>query len=363
MPARSNLVELPARRMRARSDDSHVLAVLAPMSGSAGIWGPSCISSAQLAISEINRADGIGGQRVVPLFLDSDDCKTALLECEIADLVEEGAIRAIVGMSVSCVRQRLNKIVRGAIPYVYTPLYEGNEHSQNVYTIGETPRDQLEAAIAYLSGRLRVRRWALIGNDYVWPRTTHAVARRKIAECGGSVVFDGYVEFGLHDAEWLVQRITERKPEIVLISLVGQDAVEFNRAFGALDADRGCFRFSTAIDENVLLATGARNTKRLFVASSYFSALATPENQLFRERYNAIHAGCPPMLNSLGQSLYEGLHFYSAMQAERAAGRTKGPVRFRSARGGEYHANDRNNLPIFLARADGHGFEILNRLA
>jgi ABC-type branched-subunit amino acid transport system substrate-binding protein len=336
--------------------------VLAPMRGSAGIWGPSCISSAQLAIQEINSRAGISGAPIVPLFLDSDDSAVDALEREVAALLGEGSIEAIVGMSVSSVRQRLNRIVRGRVPYVYTPLYEGNERSPNVYTIGETPADQLQPAIRDLSRRLKVRRWALIGNDYVWPRSSHAVARRSIAEHGGTVTFEGYVPFGLEDAEWLAEKIAHTRPDLVLVSLVGQDAVEFNRAFGRLDLDRRIFRFSTAIEENVLMATGAEYTKRLFAASSYFSSLATPENEEFKERYHAIHPACPPVLNALGQSVYEGIYFYAALHEQRRRG-AGGPIRYRSARSGSFHSNDRKDMTIYLSRADGHAFHIIDRLS
>lgn len=340
----------------------HAVAILAPMSGSAGIWGPSCISSAQLAIYEINSHAGIAGGPIVPLFLDSDDSAVGSLEREVTDLLDQGAIEAIIGMSVSSVRQRLNKVVRGRIPHVYTPLYEGNEHSPNVFTIGETPADQLQPAIRDLSQRLRVRRWALIGNDYVWPRSSHAVARQSIAACGGVVTFDDYVPFGHENSEWLADKIARTKPDIVLVSLVGQDAVEFNRAFGQMGLDRHIFRFSTAIEENVLMATGADYTKRLFAASSYFSSLATSENEEFKERYRAIHTDCPPVLNALGQSLYEGIHFYAALQEQRQCG-TLGPIRYRSARRGSFHSNDRKDMTIYLSRADGHAFHIIDRLS
>lgn len=355
----------PAERFSRRAfapTREHVVAVLVPMSGSAGIWGPSCISSAQLAISEINGHRGAGGQPIVPLFLNSDDSAMGALEQEVSELLAEGGIRAIVGMNVSSVRQRLNKIVRGRIPYVYTPLYEGNEHTPNVYAIGETPDDQLQPAIRHLSRSLKVRRWALIGNDYVWPRSSHAVAKRCVAECGGTVTFDGYVPFGLEDAEWLVERIALTRPDIVLVSLVGQDAVEFNRAFGQLGLDRRIFRFSAAIEENILMATGAENTKRLFAASSYFSALATPQNEEFKERYRAMHADCPPVLNALGQSLYEGIHFYAAMHEQRRR-EVAGPVAYRSARGGSFLSNDSKDMTIYLSRADGHDFHIIDKLS
>ncbi len=341
----------------------HVAAVLVPMSGSAGIWGPSCISCAQLAIAEVNKRAGVNGKRLVPLFLDSDDSRASALDREISQLLQEGKISAIVGMSVSSVRQKLNKIVAGKIPYIYTPLYEGNEHTPNVYTIGETPADQLQPAIRHLSNMLRVRRWALIGNDYVWPRASHHVAKQSIADTGGEVTFEGYVPFGLENAEWLVERIERTKPDIILLSLVGQDSVEFNRAFGQMGLDSRIFRFSTAIEENILLATGAENTKRLFTASSYFAALPTPENESFKARYkNAIPHGCPPALNSLGQSLYEGIHFYAALR-EHQARRSNGPIRYNSVRGGTYFSNDRKDMTIYLSRADGHNFSILDKLA
>ena len=53
------------------------------MSGSAGIWGPSCISSAQLAIHEINQRAGISGAPIVPLFMDSDDSAGGALETDV----------------------------------------------------------------------------------------------------------------------------------------------------------------------------------------------------------------------------------------------------------------------------------------
>ena len=49
------------------------IAVMVPMSGSAGIWGPSCISCAQLAVAEINAGNGISGQEVEAVYLDADD--------------------------------------------------------------------------------------------------------------------------------------------------------------------------------------------------------------------------------------------------------------------------------------------------
>ncbi|RST85415.1 hypothetical protein EJC49_16185 [Aquibium carbonis] len=336
------------------------IAVLIPMSGSAGIWGPSCISCAQLALNEINRHRGIADREVELVFLDADDSVVEAAVDQLSDLVEEGGVDAVVGMHVSSVRQRLNAALGGRIPYVYTPLYEGNEQAPSCFTIGETPREQLAPAIRHLASLLGVRRWALVGNDYVWPRASHRFARDCIAATGGQVVLETYVPFGLDEPVELVERIASARPDIVLLSLIGQEAVEFNRVFGAMGLDRSIVRFSTAIEENVLLATGADFTRRLYAASSYFAGLKTDANMSFVERYRNLHQENAPVLNALGQSIYEGLHFYAALMNERQ--QRGAPIRWRSARGGAFHSNERKDNPIYLARADGHLFSVIERL-
>jgi urea transport system substrate-binding protein len=355
----SNGPILGSGRLSGRSRTTPIAAMV-PMSGSAGIWGPSCIASAQLAICEINAAGGIHGREVEPLFLDADESVADLAAETIEELIDTRSVGAIVGMHVSSVRQRLKQAVSGRIPYVYTPLYEGNEPSPDIYTIGETPREQLAPAIRRLSEMLKVRRWALVGNDYVWPRSSHAFAKSCIRSLGGEVVFEKYVPFGIEEPVELVERMAETRPDIVIMSLIGQDAVEFNRVFGALGLDSRTTRFSAAIEENVLLGSGAEHTKRLYCASSYFPRLRTDQNLSFIERYRAAHGERAPVLNALGQSLYEGMHFYAALSRRERPG---APVAYRSARGGLFHSNEHKESPIYLARADGHLFSILERLS
>jgi len=351
----------PSGYSLARSANRIRIAVMVPMSGSAGIWGPSCISCAQLAAHEINAVQGVSGREIELVFLDSDDGVADEAVDSLVDLVEGEAVNAIVGMHVSSVRQRLNAALNGRIPYIYTPLYEGGETAPSCFTIGDTPREQLAPAIRRLAESFGVRRWALVGNDYVWPRASHRFAKACIGETGGSVVLETYVPFGVEEPVELVESVAAARPDIVLLSLIGQDAVEFNRVFGAMDLDRRTVRFSTAIEENVLLATGAEYTRDLFAASSYFASLRTDANLSFVERYRSLHRERAPVLNALGQSLYEGMHFYAAMvNGKRPEG---APVGHRSARGGSFLTNERKDNPIYLAQADGHLFSVLERLA
>ena len=223
------------------------VALLIPMCGTAGIWGPSCIASAQVAADELNRRDGIAGRDVQLVLVDSAIEAQTPVEGVVHSLIESRSIDAIVGMHISAVRQRLTKVVAGRIPYVYTPLYEGGERSFGVFAIGDTPPTQLGPAMERLHRGYRLRKWALIGNDYVWPRTSHRYAKTKLAEMGAALVYERYVPFAARDLPEQVDRLAASGADAALVSLVGQEAVDFNRIFGAMGLDRTMIRLSCAI--------------------------------------------------------------------------------------------------------------------
>ena len=344
------------------------VALLIPLCGSAGLWAPSCISSAQVAVRELNRGDGIAGRQVELVMVDAALEAPTPVEGVVHELIEAGAIDAIVGMHISAVRQRLSKVVGQRVPYIYTPLYEGGEQTAGIFAIGETPDAQLGPALQYLQAQFRPRSWALIGNDYVWPRTSHAYAKAKLREMSVNLAFERYLPFGLRDMGRHVEELAASGAEAVLISLVGQDAVTFNRAFGTAGLDSRIMRLSCAVEENGLLASGAENLKRLFSAASYFGALPTEANGAFKEKYYSLHGEHAPVLNAIGQSTYEGVHFLAGLlghdrTAWRDGGRViPGALAYNSARREHAPTVGEMRLPIYLARADGVQFSVIKRI-
>jgi len=351
----------------ARSKTTFRVALLIPMCGSAGLWGPSCISSAQVAVEEINRDSGINGKKIQLIMIDAALEAMVPIEEVVNDLIETGSIDAIVGMHISAVRQRLSKVVRQRIPYIYTPLYEGGEHTAGLYAIGDTPRVQLGPSIDYIQNKFKPKSWALIGNDYVWPRTSHLFAKGKLKDLGVGLAYEKYLPFGIKNMSRFVDEIEASGAGAVLISLVGQDAVSFNRAFGAAGADTKVVRLSCAIEENGLLACGKANTNRLFAASSYFGTLHTDENAAFKERYYGVHGDEAPVLNALGQSTYEGMHFLAGLLLSHSdtwrenSSRNSLLVNHKSGRKNNKLALE-SGAPIFLSQANGLTFDVIKQL-
>ncbi len=344
------------------------VALLIPMCGSAGLWAPSCISSAQLAVEEINRENGIGGRQVQLIIIDSALEAKVPVEEVVNDLIEAHAIDAIVGMHISAIRQRLSKVVRQRVPYIYTPLYEGGENTPGIFAIGETPQEQLGPAMETLQKQFRPKRWALIGNDYVWPHTSHSYAKLKLKELSVGLSYERYLPFGVRNMAHFVDEIARSGAEALLISLVGQDAVTFNRAFGAAGLDEKMIRLSCCIEENGLLACGERNLKRFFSSASYFGTLKTETNCAFKESYYGLHGDKAPVLNAIGQSTYEGVHFLSALMENKSGDwRERSAVpsidfRYKSVKHNSGPKRLVERAPIYLARADGIMFEVIRQI-
>lgn len=188
----------------------------------------------------------------------------------------------------------------GQVPYVYTALYEGGERAPGVFLLGETPRRQLLPAMRFLREQHGVRRWCVVGDDYVWPRLSARAARAYTALCKGMICDEVFVPLGTTDFTRVLPRVAASRPDAVLMLLVGEDAVHFNRAFARTGLDEKAWRLSTLMDETMLLGSGAESTRRLAAAAGYFETLPTAESLALDGRYVRRFTADAPALNSLG---------------------------------------------------------------
>jgi ABC-type branched-subunit amino acid transport system substrate-binding protein len=333
-------------------------------SGPAGLWGPAATNSTLLAASEINKRGGILGREVELSFFDAGgDIDDVVRKAQDVVAAEDADI--IVGSHISAVRVELRKVIAGHIPYIYTPVYEGGERTPGVMAIGEIPRHQSRPAIQWLADVKRATRFYLIGSDYVWPWLAHKATKRYIADAGGRVVGEEFVPLGAQDHSAQLARIRAAKPDVVLISLIGTDAILFNRAFGKQGLGAKMLRLGGAMDETVLLGIGAANTENLFCSSGYFVDMASGDNDAFRCRYEASFGRNAPPPGSVAQSNYEGLCFLEtvAARAGTLAARpllaTAANVDYQGARGNVRIRRGDAQMPIHLAEADGLDFRLI----
>ncbi|SFD40681.1 substrate-binding domain-containing protein [Streptomyces aidingensis] len=343
--------------------DALRVALVVPAQGPAGIFGPACELCAGLAAEEINAAGGVLGRelRLVPVDGGAPPGQVA---DEVAALVGSGLVEGVTGWHISSVRQAVAPRIAGRVPYVYTALYEGGERTEGLYLTSETPDSQLLPAVRLLSAELRVGRWFVVGNDYVWPRRTSRAAHRYIRSVGGRVCGEEYVPLSTHDFSRVLRRIETADADAVLMLLVGSDAVRFNRAFAARGLHQRTLRLSTLMDENMLMASGARATQGLFSTAGFFASLATADTLDFHGRYAARHGLTAPAPGSLGESCYEGVLLLAALIARAgspevaAIERAADQVSYEGARGLLRLTGRHVRQRIYLAEADGLDFTV-----
>jgi urea transport system substrate-binding protein len=343
------------------------VALVVPLQGPAGIFGPSAELCAELAADEINRAGGILGQELRLVPVDGGAAPQAVA-AEVAALVAAGAVQGVTGWHISTVRQAVAPRVAGRVPYVYTALYEGGEQAEGVFLTSETPDVQLFPAMGLLARERSARSWFIVGNDYVWPRRTALAARRYAADHRMTVAGESYVPLGASDFTGVLRQIEQSGADAVLMLLVGTDAVRFNRAFGRAGLDARCLRLSTLMDENMLLASGVPTTRDLFSTAGFFASMVTGENLDFQGRYAARFGPEAPPLGSLGESCYEGVLLLAALVEQAGAtdlgaiGANAESVSYEGPRGllrlRQRHVNQR----IYLAEARGVEFDVLTQL-
>jgi ABC-type branched-subunit amino acid transport system substrate-binding protein len=349
-----------------RARDVARIGLVVPLQGPAGIFGPSCEAVAATALAAINGSGVLG--RELEIEVVDGGAPPACVAAEVARLVDADRIDAVTGWHISAVRHAVAPVTADRIPYVYTSLYEGGEARPGVFCSGETPARQIAPALRWLRDVCGVRRWFVVGDDYVWPRASVAVTREYARDLDLELTGTAYVPLGTTDYSAVLDCILGSDAQGVLLYLVGQDAVQFHRVFAARGLQDRLVRFTPLMEENMLLASGAEATRNLFVCASYFRSLATASALELCGAYADQHGPDAPPLNNMAESCYEGLMTLASL-AERAGSldvramlAVADGLGYDGPRGAVSFAGNHLQQRVHLAVADGYDFDVLAAL-
>jgi len=291
------------------------VAVMLPLSGPAGLFGPSAKACAELAVQTLNAKGGVLG-RSINLLVGDAGLPPAEASQAALKLWKGSGAQVVIGMHDSAVRGALVGLFKGQVPYFYTPVYEGGECAKGTYVNGETPAQQLAPVIPWLASERRPKKWYMIGNDYIWGRNTNAAAKGYITQTGAQVVGDEYLPFTVDNFDSSLARIRDSGADAVLVSLVGGASVGFNKAFASFGLADKALRLGTLIEENTLAGIGAANARNLYSSAGYFANIQTPAAKAFSEAYFKKFGAQAPALNGLAESVYEGFLMLDAIAAK-----------------------------------------------
>ncbi|GAA1857253.1 substrate-binding domain-containing protein [Myceligenerans crystallogenes] len=347
-----------------------VIGALLHFQGPGGIYGPSCQAVTELAVAELNASGGILGRPVRARFLDAGQ-PLPVLRRQVAGVLTSRGVHALTGWHTSAVRNAVVPLVGRRVPYVYPAAYEGAETRPGLYVTGEVPSAQLFPAVARLRAELGVRSWYVVGDDYAWPRRTFQVLSAQVASLGVEFAGARFLPAQGASATQLGGVATDLESSGaggVLMLMVGQNAVRFNRVFARRGLDERMVRLSTLMEENMLMGSGAGGTANLYSTGGWFRSLATGGALDLIGRYTAHHGAHAPAVGAAAEACYEGI-FALRTIVERAGSaavaaidRSVDGVVYEGPRGLMRFQGNHAAHRLYLARADGFDFDLLGEL-
>ncbi|GAB4582867.1 substrate-binding domain-containing protein [Nocardia sp. IFM 10818] len=344
---------------------------IVPQQGPGGIFAPSCEAAISLAVEEINGGSGILGRELRVTHLDGGRAPEEVAR-EVSALLATGMVHAITGWHTSAVRRAVSRANAGRVPYLFATDHEGVDRPPpGLFLVGSDPGRQILPALRWLRHELGARRWAIIGNDYVWPRRTAEVVRAELTDRYGesapSLPLERFVPLGTEDFTDFLADPRVDLVDGVIVLLVGADVARFNKQFHHFGRDERQLRVSPAVDDNVLLGAGRGANRNLYVPSSFF--VNGPEGRERAERYRRLHGAFAPALTNFSNTEYEAVHTLHALA--KAAGSLEVPqvhaavnegTTLETPSGGIGFDGNQVVRPTYIARAEGVEFDILDRI-
>ena len=338
------------------------------LSGPAALFGPTQRACADLAAEKINKAGGILGRQVRLIPTDAGGAPAETAKSAVRLMLED-KVDLFIGSHDSATREANIATIKGKVPYIYSPVYEGGECSPNVFCLGETPPQQAQPPIEFLAKEKKAKTFWLVGDDYVWPRKVNEQVKKFVAQNGGKIVGEEYVPFGAPNKfEEAVTRIKGAKPDAVILTLVGADNVNFNRTFAGFGLDKSILRLSLLLEENTLMGVGAENSANLYSCMGYYANSPSEGAKKFKAEYMAKYGDKAPQLATIGADCYSALNLAKAMfdkagsaDAKKLTAASEG-LRFESASGPVTMHGRQVDKDMYLAECKGTQFEVIKTI-
>ena len=280
--------------------------------------------SGSMAISETTLKDAM------LMLIEQQNAKGGLLGCELEAVVVDPAsdwplfaekarelltvneVDVIFGNWTSVSRKSVLPVIEELNGLLFYPVqYEGEESSKNVFYTGAAPNQQAIPATDYFLEELGVEKFALLGTDYVYPRTTNNILESYLMDKGIAAedIFVNYTPLG------------EDGKQVGVISTINGDAnIGFYKelaAAGISADDIPVVAFS--VGEEELSGLDTSNLVGHLAAWNYFQSAESEANDEFIAAWKAF-AGEERVTNDPMEAHYIGFNMW--VNAATAAGTT-----------------------------------------
>jgi hypothetical protein len=196
----------------AAAEDTPIrVGILHSLSGTMAISEAALKDTVLMLIEDQNRKGGLLGRKLEPVVVNPNSDWDLFAE-KSRELLAKEKVAVVFGCWTSASRKSVLPVFEELNGLLYYPVqYEGEESSRNIFYTGAAPNQQAIPAVRYLMSKEGgdVRRWVLLGTDYVYPRTTNRILSAYLAAEGVSPddITTIYTPFGYSEWRGIVERI------------------------------------------------------------------------------------------------------------------------------------------------------------
>jgi len=268
--------------------------ILHSLSGSMAISETTLKDTMLYLIDKQNAKGGINGEKLVPVVVDPASDWPLFAE-KARELLTVQKVDVMFGCWTSVSRKSVLPVIEELNGLLFYPVqYEGEESSKNVFYTGAAPNQQAIPATDYFLEELGVEKFALLGTDYVYPRTTNKILNQYLIDKGipESDIFVNYTPFGHSDWSKIVADVVALGADgkkVGVISTINGDAnIGFYKELAAANIsadDIPVVAFS--VGEEELSGLDTANLVGHLAAWNYFQSAETDANEEFVKEWKA----------------------------------------------------------------------------
>jgi urea transport system substrate-binding protein len=279
----------------AAQDGPIKVGVLHSLSGTMAISETTLKDTVLMLVAEQNAKGGLLGRQLEAVVVDPASDWPLFAE-KARELVTVSGVDVIFGCWTSVSRKSVLPVIEELNALLFYPVqYEGEESSKNVFYTGAAPNQQAIPATDYFLEELGVEKFALLGTDYVYPRTTNNILESYLISKGIAKedIFVNYTPFGHSDWSKIVADVVALGADgkkVGVISTINGDAnIGFYKelaAAGVSADDIPVVAFS--VGEEELSGLDTTNLVGHLAAWNYFQSADAPVNAEFIKGWHAF---------------------------------------------------------------------------
>ncbi|AKI00038.1 amino acid/amide ABC transporter substrate-binding protein, HAAT family [Hoeflea sp. IMCC20628] len=308
------------------ADDTIKIGVLHSLSGTMAISETTLKDTMLMLIEHQNAKGGVLGKQLEAVVVDPASDWPLFAE-KARELMTVQNVDVMFGCWTSVSRKSVLPVIEELNGLLFYPVqYEGEESSKNVFYTGAAPNQQAIPATDYFLEELGVEKFALLGTDYVYPRTTNKILEQYLKDKGIAAedIFVNYTPFGHSDWSKIVADVVALGADgkkVGVISTINGDAnIGFYKelaAAGISADDIPVVAFS--VGEEELSGLDTTNLVGHLAAWNYFQSADAPANAEFIKEWKS-YAGEERVTNDPMEAHYIGFNMW--VNAVEAAGTT-----------------------------------------